>query len=96
MILTSDLPFARRGGVLGDQVAAAGMITRLVHSAKASALKGSSYRLKDSGAETLPSERTEIHRTTIVTTGRAFGHRYWLLFDRSLHGGVMPGSEGDR
>ncbi len=60
LILTSNLPFARWGGdVFGDQVVAAAMIDRVVHHAEVLTLKGSSYRLKDSGVDTLPSARAE-------------------------------------
>ncbi|MCK8675739.1 IS21-like element helper ATPase IstB [Rhodococcus sp. HM1] len=59
LILTSNLPFARWGDVFGDQVVAAAMIDRVVHHAEVLTLKGSSYRLKDSGVDTLPSARAE-------------------------------------
>jgi DNA replication protein DnaC len=59
LILTSNLPFARWGDVFGDQVVAAAMIDRIVHHADVLTLKGSSYRLKDSGIDTLPSARAE-------------------------------------
>ena len=59
LILTSNLPFARWGDVFGDQVVAAAMIDRIVHHADVITLKGSSYRLKNKGIDTLPSARTE-------------------------------------
>jgi DNA replication protein DnaC len=55
LILTSNLPFARWGEVFGDQVVAAAMIDRIVHHAEVITLKGSSYRLRDSGLTNLPS-----------------------------------------
>ena len=59
LILTSNLPFARWGDVFGDQVVAAAMIDRIVHHADVLTLKGSSYRLKDTGIDTLPSARAD-------------------------------------
>jgi DNA replication protein DnaC len=59
LILTSNLPFARWGDVFGDQVVAAAMIDRIVHHADVLTLKGSSYRLKDTGIDTLPSVRAD-------------------------------------
>jgi DNA replication protein DnaC len=59
LILTSNLPFARWGDVFGDQVVAAAMIDRIVHHAEVLTLKGSSYRLKDTGIDTLPSARAD-------------------------------------
>lgn len=59
LILTSNLPFARWGDVFGDQVVAAAMIDRIVHHADVLTLKGASYRLKDTGMDTLPSARPE-------------------------------------
>jgi DNA replication protein DnaC len=59
LILTSNLPFARWGDVFGDQVVAAAMIDRIVHHADVITLKGSSYRLRDTGIDTLPSARAE-------------------------------------
>jgi len=47
--------FGRWGKVFGDQVVAAAMIDRLVHHAGLLTLKGSSYRLKDTGICTLTS-----------------------------------------
>ena len=55
LILTSNLPFARWGEVFGDQVVAAAMIDRIVHHAEVITLKGSSYRLRNSGLTNLPS-----------------------------------------
>jgi DNA replication protein DnaC len=59
LILTSNLVFARWGDVFGDQVVAAAMIDRIVHHADVITLKGSSYRLRNSGITTLPSARAE-------------------------------------
>ncbi|WP_241780135.1 ATP-binding protein, partial [Mycobacterium persicum] len=59
LILPSNLPFARWGDVFGDQVVAAAMIDRIVHHADVLTLKGSSYRLKDTGIDTLPSARAD-------------------------------------
>jgi DNA replication protein DnaC len=59
LILTSNLPFARWGDVFGDQVVAAAMIDRIVHHADVISLRGSSFRLKDTGITTLPSARPE-------------------------------------
>ena len=59
LILTSNLPFARCGDVLGDQVVAAAMIDRIVHHAEVVTLKGSSHRLRNTGFDTLPSARAE-------------------------------------
>jgi DNA replication protein DnaC len=50
---------ARWGDVFGDQVVAAAMIDRIVHHADVLTLKSSSYRLKDSGIDTLPSARAD-------------------------------------
>ena len=54
LILTSNLPFARWGEVLGDQVIAAAMVYRIVHHAEVITLWGPSYRLRDSGLTNLP------------------------------------------
>ncbi len=59
LILTSNLPFAKWADVFSDQVVAAAMIDRIVHHADVITLKGSSYRLKNSQIETLPSARAE-------------------------------------
>ncbi|MDQ0864944.1 IS21-like element helper ATPase IstB [Arthrobacter globiformis] len=59
LILTSNLPFARWGDVFGDQVVASAMIDRIVHHAEVITLKGSSYRLKHTQADSLPSTRPE-------------------------------------
>ncbi len=59
LILTSNLPFARWGDVFGDQVVASAMIDRIVHHAEVLTLKGSSYRLKDRGMDSLPSTKPE-------------------------------------
>jgi len=59
LILTSNLPFARWGDVFGDHVVAAAMIDRIVHHADVITLKGSSYRLKNTGINTLPSTKPE-------------------------------------
>ncbi len=49
------MPFARWGDVFSDQVVAAAMIDRIVHHAEVVTLKGSSYRLRNTEMETLPS-----------------------------------------
>ncbi len=59
LILTSNLPFARWGDSFGDQVVAAAMIDRIVHHAEVLTLKGSSYRVKDTGIDTLSSARAD-------------------------------------
>ena len=46
--------------MFGDQAAAAAMIDRIVHHADVLTLKGTSYRLRNRGIDTLPS----IHETT--------------------------------
>lgn len=43
LIQTSNLGFARRGGIFGDQVVVAAMIDRIGHHAEVITLKGSSY-----------------------------------------------------
>lgn len=58
LILTSNLPFSGWGGVFGDQVVAAAMIDRIVHHADVLTLKGTSYRLRSRGIDSLPSIRT--------------------------------------
>jgi DNA replication protein DnaC len=58
LILTSNLPFSGWGGVFGDQAVAAAMIDRIVHHADVLTLKGSSYRLRGKGIDSLPSIRT--------------------------------------
>ena len=59
LILTSNLPFSGWGGVFGDQVVAAAMIDRIVHHADVLTVKGSSYRMRNKGIDTLPSIRTQ-------------------------------------
>jgi len=59
LILTSNLAFARWGDVFGDQIVAAAMIDRIVHHADVITLKGASYRLHNTGIESLPSVRAE-------------------------------------
>jgi DNA replication protein DnaC len=59
IILTSNLPFSAWGEVFGDQTIAAAMIDRIVHHAEVIALKGTSYRLRSIGTDTLPSARPE-------------------------------------
>jgi DNA replication protein DnaC len=48
LIVTSNKAFSAWGEIFGDDVTAAAMIDRLVHHAEILALKGDSYRLKDS------------------------------------------------
>lgn len=45
--------------MFGDQAVAAAMIDRVVHHADVLALKGSSYRVRNRGIDTLPSIHTE-------------------------------------
>lgn len=59
LILTSNLAFSRWGDVFGDQAVAAAMIDRIVHHAEVITLKGSSYRLRHTQIDTLPSARAE-------------------------------------
>ena len=59
LILTSNLPFSGWGTVFGDQAVAAAMIDRIVHHADVLTLKGSSYRLRGRGIDSLPSIRTQ-------------------------------------
>ncbi|MBE0011753.1 ATP-binding protein, partial [Arthrobacter sp. AET 35A] len=47
------------GDVFGDQIVASAMIDRIVHHAEVLTLKGTSYRLKNSGLDSLPSTRPE-------------------------------------
>ncbi|WP_244438343.1 ATP-binding protein [Mycolicibacterium septicum] len=56
MILTSNLPLARRGDVFGDQVVAGTKIDRIGHHADVLALKGSGYPLKDTRIDTMLSD----------------------------------------
>ena len=49
----------RWGDVFGDQIVAAAMIDRIVHHADVLTLKGASYRLHNTGIESLPSVRAE-------------------------------------
>lgn len=59
LILTSNLPFVRWGDVFGDQAVAAAMIDRIVHHAEVLTLKGASYRLRNTGIDTLPSVKAD-------------------------------------
>jgi len=59
IILTSNLPFSRWGEVFGDQAVAAAMIDRIVHHAEVITLKGTSYRLRHTEIDTLPSAAAE-------------------------------------
>lgn len=59
LVLTSNLPFSGWGGVFGDQAVAAAMIDRIVHHADVLTLKGTSYRLRGRGIDSLPSIRTQ-------------------------------------
>lgn len=49
----------RWGDVFGDQLVAAALIDRIVHHADVLTLKGSSYRLKDTKIDSLPSARAD-------------------------------------
>jgi len=59
LVLTSNLPFSGWAGVFGDQAVAAAMIDRIVHHADVLTLKGTSYRLRGHGIDSLPSIRTQ-------------------------------------
>ena len=83
LILTSNLPFARWGDVFGDQVVAAAMIDRIVHHADVLTLKGSSYRLKDTGIDTLPSARADNTAQQPRPRGLLFDRRPWPRFGPS-------------
>lgn len=66
IILTSNLPFARWGDVFGEATIASAMIDRIVHHADVLALKGTSYRIKHTPIESLPSVTAdrEAHSAT--------------------------------
>lgn len=49
----------RWGDVFGDQAVAAAMIDRIVHHAEVLTLKGASYRLRNTGIDTLPSVKAD-------------------------------------
>jgi DNA replication protein DnaC len=51
MIVTSNLPFARWGETLSDDIVAAATIDRLVHHADVIALDGKSYRTRNSASQ---------------------------------------------
>jgi DNA replication protein DnaC len=55
IVLTSNLPFSRWGEVFGEATIASAMIDRIVHHADVIALKGTSYRIKHTAIESLPS-----------------------------------------
>ncbi|PWF82694.1 AAA family ATPase [Kocuria rosea] len=55
LIITSNLPFSRWGEVFGDTTIAAAMIDRIVHHAEIITTKGTSYRIRHTSIETLPS-----------------------------------------
>jgi len=59
LILTSNLTFSQWGNVFGDQAVAAAMIDRIVHHAEVITLKGTSYRLRHTTIDTLPSTKAE-------------------------------------
>jgi DNA replication protein DnaC len=59
LILNSNLAFGRRGDVFCDKVLAAAMIDGIVHHADVLTFKGASYRLQNTGIESLPSVRAE-------------------------------------
>jgi len=63
LILTSNLPFARRGDGFGDQIVASAMIDRIVHHAEVVTLNGSSCRLRNTNADSLKEsyfEKAEV------------------------------------
>ena len=74
LILTSNLSFARWGGVFGDQIVAAAMIDRIVHHTEVITRKGSSHRLRNTRIDTCPQhEPRTLHTETC------------LLFERQRH-----------
>jgi hypothetical protein len=83
LILTSNLPFARWGDVFGDQVVAAAMIDRTVHHSDVLTLKGSSYRLKDTGIDTFALSQSRQQGTIATTAWPTFHRRFWPSFQRS-------------
>ncbi|WP_371869938.1 ATP-binding protein [Mycobacterium kubicae] len=64
LILTSNLPYASWGDVFGGRVVGAATIDCIVHHADVLTLKGSGYRLEDTGTDTLPFDRARQHATT--------------------------------
>ncbi|WP_305775683.1 IS21-like element helper ATPase IstB [Pseudarthrobacter sp. NIBRBAC000502771] len=80
LILTSNLPFAR----WGDQVVASAMIDRIVHHAEVITLKGSSYRLKHTQIDSLPSTRPENMAEEPASKWLTFQPAKWLSFRPSL------------
>ena len=61
-ILTSDLPFARRGDVFGDQVVASATIDRILHHAGVITLKGSRCCLKHTQVNPLRAQDRKTHQ----------------------------------
>ena len=64
LIVTSNKPFGRWGEVFGDDTVAAAMIDRLVHHAEVIALKGDSYRLKQSASRRRAANEAEQNQAT--------------------------------
>ncbi|MBC7517701.1 MAG: ATP-binding protein [Microbacteriaceae bacterium] len=75
LILTSNLPFAVWGDTFGDHVVAAAIIDRIVHHVEVITLKGASYRLKDTGFETIPSAGPENTAELKYPCGRLMNRR---------------------
>ncbi|MEU7632905.1 ATP-binding protein [Nocardia sp. NPDC049220] len=63
LILTSNLPFSRRGGAVSDHVAAAAMIDRIVDHAVVFTRKGNSYRLRNTESTHCPATATTARQT---------------------------------
>ncbi len=86
LILTSNLPFSSWGGVFGDQAVAAAMIDRVVHHADVLTLKGASYRLRNRGIDTLPSQTTTHGKLRNTRNSGLVSHRRnGLKFERRRH-----------
>lgn len=66
LILTSNLSFAARADVFGDQTVAAAMIDRIVDHADVISLKGVSYRLKGHGIDSLPRPNLTENKTNLT------------------------------
>ena len=56
IILTSNVPFAEWGSLVGDEVLATALLDRLLQHAEVLTINGRSYRMKDRmGADTRPT-----------------------------------------
>lgn len=67
LLITSNMPFGRRGEVFGDDVVAAAMIDRLVHHAEVVTLSGVSWRTR-ARRELLATQPAAATRTTTNTS----------------------------